>query len=228
MGAKSIAPVMTLGIAISSTSRIYFFRKNLDWKLLAWLFPATVIGSIFGSALFAHLSSEYLQVIIGIYLISAVVHLQKLKQNKELKPWKAWYFFPIGIVASFLSGLIGGVGPLMNTAYIRYGISKEGIVGTRSMNAVFLHITKLISYTSFGLVNYEILFYGTLVGVFSIIGNYLGKKYLANLSDNLFRFILIFSMVISGIILLIRNYETILTIIQYIQNLIFNKSNSIE
>ncbi|MCC5815139.1 MAG: sulfite exporter TauE/SafE family protein [Leptospira sp.] len=234
VGTKSIAPIMTIGISMSSSSRVYYFWEHIDWKLFRWLFPSTILGSILGSLLYAYLSSEYLQIIIGIFLISTVYQLKGKKTNQTNKDpdseldhnsndvsldksdsldelekpktsWKAWYFAPIGFIISFLSGLIGGVGPLMNSAYLKYGIPKEGLIGTRSANAVVLHVTKIISYGSMGFIDWEIAKYGILLGVASVIGNYWGKKYLMLLSEAKFRYIVVLSMIISGVIILWKN-----------------------
>lgn len=246
VGTKSIAPIMTIGISLSSSSRVYYFWEYIDWKLFFWLFPATIIGSVLGALSFASIGSEYLQIIIGLYLISTIlqIRLLSLKKNaitianqnerliqssipkttipettKQEPALKAWHFAPIGFVVSFLSGLIGGVGPLMNSAYLKYGIGKEGLIGTRSANAVLLHITKIISYGSLGFIDLEIVQYGMILGLSSIVGNYWGKKYLIKVSDIIFRYILIISMVVSGILILINNIDFILSLIHNNQKL---------
>lgn len=213
IGTKSIAPIMTIGISMSSTSRVFYFWDSIDWKLFSWLFPSTIVGSILGSIAFAYLSSDYLQIIIGIFLTSTIWQLKAKKTSHETgKPWKAWYFAPIGFLISFLSGLIGGVGPLMNSAYLRYGIPKEGLIGTRSANAVVLHLTKIVSYASMGFIDREIAQYGILLGIASVVGNYWGKKYLMSLTEAKFRYLVVLSMVVSGIIILHKNRLQILQI----------------
>jgi uncharacterized protein len=233
VGTKSIAPIMTIGISMSSSSRVFYFWKHIDWHLFRWLFPSTIVGSILGSIAFAYLSSDYLQIIIGIFLISTVFQLKTKKSrsiqaksinnndttNEAKSNWKAWYFAPIGLLISFLSGLIGGVGPLMNSAYLKYGIPKEGLIGTRSANAVVLHVTKIISYASMGFIDITIAQFGILLGLASVVGNYWGKKYLMILSENAFRYIVVLSMIISGTIILFKNQSNIIEILEELFNL---------
>ncbi|RZS96284.1 sulfite exporter TauE/SafE family protein [Cecembia calidifontis] len=209
VGVKAVAPVMAISIGMSSTSKVFFFRRYIDWKLFAWLFPSTIIGSILGARMFASLSSDYLQILIGLLLISTVFQWNKTEKRTGWKV-KAWHFAPMGLVVSFLSGLIGGVGPLMNSAYLNYGMSKESLLGTRSANAILLHITKIISYAYFGYVTGEVVKYGLLIGVSSMIAVYFGKLILAKMSEMIFRKIVVASMVLSGILMIWKNREFII------------------
>jgi uncharacterized protein len=210
IGVKSVAPVMTLGIAMSSSSKVFFFWKDIDWKLFKWLFPSTIIGSVLGAMMFAELSSEYLQIIIGLFLISTIFQLRNNKvEEKEKQRIKTWHFVPIGFLVSFLSGLIGGVGPLMNSAYLNYGMSKEAMIGTRAANAVVLHITKIISYAWLGYVTTNVVMYGLLIGLSATYATYIGKQLLKKITELFFRKIIVATMVISGIMMLWKHKEFI-------------------
>lgn len=208
VGVKAVAPVMAISIGMSSTSKVLFFWRYIDWKLFAWLFPSTIVGSILGARMFAILSADYLQLLIGLVLISTVFQWNKTEKRTGWKV-KAWHFAPMGLVVSFLSGLIGGVGPLMNSAYLNYGMSKESLLGTRSANAILLHITKIISYAYFGYITGEVIKYGLLIGFSSMIAVYFGKIILAKISELIFRKIVVASMVLSGILMIWKNREFI-------------------
>ena len=216
VGVKAVAPVMAISIGMSSTSKVALFWKDIDWKLFAWLFPSTIVGSVLGAMLFASMSSDYLQILIGLLLVSTVFQFKKKKQSKF--KIKAWHFAPMGLVVAFLSGLIGGVGPLMNSAYLNYGISKESLLGTRAANAILLHTTKIISYAYYGYVTGEVLKFGVLIGVTSMVAVYFGKLILAKISENFFRQIVVASMVLSGVLMLWKNWDIVEGLIQTYQS----------
>ncbi|WMJ73826.1 sulfite exporter TauE/SafE family protein [Cytophagaceae bacterium ABcell3] len=215
VGVKSVAPIMTLGIAMSSSSKVYFFWQNIDWNLFKWLFPSTIIGSVLGAMMFAYLSSEYLQIIIGVFLVSTIFQLRK-KEGPTKSRIKTWHFVPMGFGISFLSGLIGGVGPLMNSAYLSYGMSKESMIGTRAANAVVLHITKIISYAWLGYVTQEVLLFGLLIGASATFATYTGKVILKKISDLFFKKVVVITMVVSGAIMLWRHKEAINGFTEYV------------
>jgi uncharacterized protein len=208
VGIKAVAPVMAISIGMSSTSKVFFFWKYIDWKLFVWLFPSTIIGSLIGARMFAFLSADFLQILIGLLLVSTVFQYNRTEKRSGFKV-KAWHFAPMGLIVAFLSGLIGGVGPLMNSAYLNYGISKESLLGTRSANAIILHLTKILSYAYYGYVTGEVLKFGILIGVSSMIAVYFGKLILAKISELFFRKIVVISMVVSGVLMLWKNKDYI-------------------
>jgi uncharacterized protein len=208
VGVRAVAPVMTISIGLGSISKVFLFWKHIDWKLFRWLFPSTIVGSILGANMFAILSTEYLQLLIALLLISTVFQFNEKKTPSRFKI-KAWHFAPMGLIVSFFSGLIGGVGPLMNSAYLNYGISKEALLGTRSANAILLHLTKIISYAYLGFVTQEVLNYGVLIGLSSIIAVYVGRYILGKMSSLIFRRVVVASMVISGCLMLWKNIPVI-------------------
>ena len=66
-----------------------------------------------------------------------------LNKYKIIKMKLKW-FFPLGLIVSFLSGLIGATGPIHNPFMINYGITKEYLIGTKAVNSLSMQITKLI------------------------------------------------------------------------------------
>lgn len=217
VGVKAVAPTLTLGISLGSLARVFFFWKFIDWNLFFWLFPSTIIGSVLGSVLFAELSADYLQAVIGLFLLTSIFQLRL--RNSEVKTRfqiKAWHFAPIGFFVAFISGLTGGGGPLMNTAYLNYGMPKESMIGTRSANAIVLHFCKLVSYGILGYLTQEVLLFGLLIGSSAILGNYTGKIFLSRISELSFRNIVVFSTFGSGVYLLIKNKNFILSYLEYI------------
>ncbi|EON76418.1 protein of unknown function DUF81 [Lunatimonas lonarensis] len=208
VGVRAVAPVMTISIGMSSTTKVLLFWKYIDWKLFMWLFPSTIVGSILGANMFAILSTEYLQLLIGLLLISTIFQFRKPERRSGIQV-KAWHFAPMGLIVSFLSGLIGGVGPLMNSAYLNYGMSKEALLGTRSANAILLHLTKIASYAFLGFVDREVLTYGLLIGASSMVAVYVGKFILGRISSLLFRQIVVVTMVLSGFLMLWQNVDFI-------------------
>ena len=55
-------------------------------------------------------------------------------------------FVLIGAGASFLSALLGSVGPLMAPFFLAYGLVKGAYIGTEALSTVVMHVTKLVAY----------------------------------------------------------------------------------
>ena len=85
------------------------------------------------------------------------------------------WFFPLGITVSFLSGLVGATGPVLNPFMLSYGLEKEQLVATNSLNSLIMQSTKLTTYTVFGALTWQTGAYGILLGLGAILGVYIAR-----------------------------------------------------
>jgi uncharacterized membrane protein YfcA len=122
-GAQAVAPVTTVATLIAGGGRAFVFWKDIDWSVVAWGLPGAAIGALLGAALFSKAPAEWLQIFVGLFLISTVLQYRFGEKERTFKAQK-WWFFPVEIVIGFLSGLIGAMDPIMNTLYLNAGVTK--------------------------------------------------------------------------------------------------------
>ncbi|WCL49801.1 sulfite exporter TauE/SafE family protein [Leptospira sp. GIMC2001] len=237
LGGIYVAPVMTIGTSITGVSRIWMFRNSIDWDLVKWYAIPSSIAAFAGAYILVNSNSDWIQLIIGIFLILSIFQFinkarspQKSEEtnitnsleniasdsidiNHDLdseeipKTIGMIPFLFIGIFVAFLSGLIGGVGPLMNIIYLKYGLSKEKLLGTRTANEMLIHIVKIITYFTLGNFPFIVIFCGTIIGVSGIIGSFFGKMLLSRISNVWFLRIVLFTMVVSGAIMIWQSWD---------------------
>ena len=87
------------------------------------------------------------------------------------------------MTVSFLSGLVGATGPILNPFMLSYGTEKEHLVATKSLNSLIMQSTKLTTYTIFGAITWQTGVYGILLGWGAVLGVYIARgtstKYLS-------------------------------------------------
>jgi hypothetical protein len=133
-------------------------------------------------------------------LVSGISYIIK-KETKSF-PVRAWYFLPAGFVFAYLSGIIGGTGPLLGPFYLNYGLEKEELLATQAMTRVVIHIVKTIAYSVFGILTLPYIGYGVLIGIAAFPGNWLGHLILEKISEQRFRQLMTFFIIFSGLLLL--------------------------
>nr|WP_315028533.1 sulfite exporter TauE/SafE family protein [uncultured Chryseobacterium sp.] len=195
---------LTIGTFTSSASRIAVFKKHINWKIFLWFVPFSIPAVLLGAYLIKYVNPNYLQLIVGFFLIANLPQLFVSKNKKEEieKAYPKSVLALIGFSAGFISGITGAVGLLFNRFYLKFGLKKEEIVATRAANEVFLHLIKLIIYISLGLYSNTALWLGITIAVAAIISSYTVRYILPHLSENLFKKIGYGAMVVSGITLL--------------------------
>jgi uncharacterized membrane protein YfcA len=200
-GAQAVAPVVAVATLIAGGGRALVFWKDIDWSVVAWALPGAAIGAMIGAALFANASAEWLQIFVGLFLISTILQYRVGKKERTFSVAR-WWFFPAELLVGFLSGLIGAMGPIMNTLYLNAGITKEKMVGTKTAISFPMHFVKIGTYTAFGALNGQLLLFGLAAGLGALASNWLAKRMLRDLSVPNFRTIVVGFMVLSGIMMI--------------------------
>ncbi|MGA8853074.1 MAG: sulfite exporter TauE/SafE family protein [Christiangramia sp.] len=201
LGTSRTAPVLNLGTFIGRPARLILFWKYINWSVFWYYVPSAMLGALVAGWFFTKASSSWLQILVGLFLISTVFQYRFGKKERSFEV-KLWYFVPLGFIVSILGTIIGGLGPVLNPFYLNLGLDKEELIATKTVNSFFLGIAQIGSYTFFGLLHGDLWIYGIALGAGTIVGNILGKRFLSNMKSSTFRKLLIFFMVISGILLI--------------------------
>lgn len=213
-GTRAVPPSMTLGTVISSFSRIFIFRKYIDWKIIKWFLPTSIVGAIAGAYASAQVEAEWLALIIALFLIASALWYLLGGEKINFKV-RLWHFSLAGLLVSFLSGLIGGVGPLINILYLQYGDTKERIVATRAAGEILVHVVKLFAYYYFGSFDREHLFIGFIIGLTAVVASIIGKYILKKISKLLFKRLTIGIIVSSAIIMVYQSRDFLFNLLDF-------------
>lgn len=202
LGPAAVAPVLTIGLLIGNLQRGWVLRRYIDWSVVRWQLPGVIVGSIVGAVAFTRIHAEGLQLVIAAILLWMVLY-------ESLKPWlktpqfeiRAWHFLPLGLLNGLGSGLVGTTGPILNPAYLGYGLSKESMVSTKAINLVCSHCFKLIIYGALGVLNPELIGYGLIIGAVAIPANWLGQRVLDLMSTQQFHKTVFALIGVSGLLM---------------------------
>lgn len=198
-----VAPVVNLGNMIGRPVRLYLFWKDIQWNIVLYYVPSAILGSIIGGLIFVQLNADWIQVLLGVFLISTVFQYRFGKKKVSFKMRKQ-YFIPLGFGVSIVSTLFGATGPILNPFYLNIGLLKEKMIATKTANSFFAGIAQLGTYAFLGALHGELWMYGLIIGLGATIGNIFGKRVLKKMSDELFRKLVIILMMISGAMMLLK------------------------
>ena len=198
-----VAPIISIAALIANPSRAVIFRKNIDWQVIRFLLPGSIIGAVVGSWSLSQSNIQVIQILLGLFLISYVLQDRFSKVKLTMKMKLLW-FFPLGLIVSFLSGLVGATGPVHNPFMLSYGLEKEDLVGTKAINSLVMQLTKLVSYGAFGALSVEIAGFGVSLGLGALVGVILARKQLNRVDSQRFKQYTLILMFISGIAMLYK------------------------
>lgn len=211
IGVPSTAPVLNLGTFIGRPARLIIFWSSIQWKVVWYYAPAAIAGAWLGAWAFANVQAGWLQVFVGLFLISTVFQYRFGKKERSFR-MRLWYFLPLGVLVSTLGTVVGALGPVLNPFYLNLGLDKEDLIATKTANSFLMGMSQLGSYTFFGLLTEERWAYGLALGAGAVLGNLLGKRFLSKMNSSTFRKLLIAFMVISGLWLIANQLRALGTI----------------
>lgn len=224
---QAVPPVVTTGMLLGNVQRVWLFWQDIDWQLTWWYLPGALLGAILGAFVFTKTQLQWLQVLLGLFLVSSVFSFGYGKKAEsqgknsggvsppapelfKTEPYfqvPGWFFLPAGFVYAFLSGIIGSVGPILNPFYLNYGLVKDKMVATKSAHVLVVHTVKMVTYAAFGVLTIPYLKYGLVIGLAAFPANWLGQLALKKISDQQFRQFVTAILTISGLLILWEQRE---------------------
>jgi len=201
-GVREAIPILTVAQLVGNLSRVWFNRRDLEWRVVARFAAGGVPAALAGGFLFASAPLKFLTRLLGIFLIAVVIYRHSGISSARRLPLRA---FPlIGAVFSFLSALLGSVGPIMIPFFLAYGLVKSALIGTEALATVVMHVTKLVAYGSASVLTAAGLQLGLAIGAIMILGSFVGKKLLDRLPEKFFLYLVEATLVIAGLNFLLR------------------------
>jgi uncharacterized membrane protein YfcA len=195
-GLREAIPILTVAQLIGNGSRVWFNRRELNWRVVGWFALGGVPTALIGGVIFARAPLPFLTRLLGAFLILVVVW-RHVRPKATAKP-PVWSFAIIGAVASFLSALLGSVGPLMAPFFLAYGLVKAAYIGTEALATVVMHVAKLIAYHHSSVLPLHAVLAGLAIGPIMIFGSFLGKRIVDRLPEQVFVWIIEATLLIAG------------------------------
>ncbi|MDR5729222.1 MAG: sulfite exporter TauE/SafE family protein [Terriglobia bacterium] len=201
-GVRDAIPILTVAQLIGNGSRVWFNRRELNLRVVAWFALGGVPMALLGGLLFARAPLVALTRILGVFLLLIVIW-------RHARPKTVWRpslpaFAGIGAGASFLSALLGSVGPLMAPFFLAYGLVKGAYIGTEALSTVVMHITKLIAYRDAAILPMHSVLVGLMLGPIMVLGSFVGKRILDRLHEKVFVWIIEATLVTAGLLFIVK------------------------
>lgn len=201
-GMREAIPILTVAQLIGNGSRVWFNRQELDWRVVGWFAIGGVPFAFAGGILFARAPLSALTRLLGVFLI-LVVAWRRLHPGPPRRP-PLWSFAFIGAGASFLSALLGSVGPIMAPFFLAYGLVKGAYIGTEALSTVVMHVVKLAAYGQTALLTEPAVIAGLALGPIMIGGSWTGKRIVDRLPEWVFVLLIEITLLVAGLLFLIR------------------------
>ena len=175
----SVLGITALFHVSSNLTKIAFFRKGFDKKLVISIGVPAILLVIAGAFLSKFIETKILEILLGLFLI--VVSLVFLIFKKlAVKPTLSNSIVG-GIFSGFIAGLLGTGGAIRGITLAAYNLRMEVFIATSAIIDLGIDSSRSVVYYLNGYVHTHDLYLVPILLVVSIVGTFIGKK---NLNPN--------------------------------------------
>ena len=202
----TIAPAVTVASLMASPARIIVWWRNIDWRVVRWYAPGAVTGAVLGSWIFSWASAKGLDIVVGLFLLSAPIQY-RFGQRTRSFPMKVQWFVPVSLTVGTISGVAGASSMISMPFYFNYGLIRERMIATGAVHSLFIQIAKLVTYGSLGVLPTGSIIEGVCAGSGAVFAIVISRHWLERYNEIWFRRMAIMLMAAVGTSLLWRAHD---------------------
>ena len=196
----SVLGITALFHVSSNLSKIAFFRKGFEKKLLISIGIPAVSFVIVGAFLSKFIDTKILEFSLAIFLIVVSLILLIFK-NFELKPTLS-NSIGGGIFSGLIAGLLGTGGAIRGIVLTAYNLKMEVFIATSAIIDLGIDSSRSVVYYLNGYVHKDDLYLIPILLIISVVGTFAGKKILTRVSEKQFKSIVLILILFTGIVTL--------------------------
>ena len=201
---QSVLGITALFHVSTNLTKIAFFRKGVDKRLLLSIGIPAVLFVIIGAAVGKYLDGRVLNILLAGFLILLSLFFL-IARSFVLKPTLS-NSITGGIISGLMAGLLGTGGAIRGMVLAAYNLKIEVFIATSAIIDLAIDASRSVVYTLNGYVHTHDLYLVPILLVVSIAGTYLGKLILKRMSDKQFKSIVLILVLITGVVTLVKAF----------------------
>jgi len=195
---QSVLGITALYHLSSNVTKIAFFKKGLDKRIVLYLgVPAIIFVSI-GAYFSKYLDPKILTYILGVFLIILSLLFLIFKQLKILP--KTRNAIIGGSLSGLSAGLLGTGGAIRGITLAAFKMDKNKFIATSAVIDLGIDFSRSIVYYFNGYMRKEHLYLVPILLVVSVVGTWIGKLILNKMSQEQFRNLVLILILLIGVI----------------------------
>jgi uncharacterized membrane protein YfcA len=178
------ANIAVSGLAAAAASTTHIRAGRVDWRLVAWMLPPSVVGAILGGLAASAIPADALRIVIGAALLAFGIDLLRPRAGSVPRPAGASPDVRAAVMSGLVIGVLGGLiglilGSLRMPALIRWVGEEPGrAIGTNLVVGIAVGAAGLVGHLPGG-IDWTLLWVGAAG---SIPGALIGSRLTGRLS----------------------------------------------
>ena len=200
---QSVLGITALYHVSSNLTKIAFFRKGIDKKVILTLGVPAVLFVIIGGFISKYIDPTILTYSLGIFLVVLsllFLIFKKLAVKPTTKNAVAG-----GVLSGLSAGVLGIGGAIRGITLAAFKMNKNKFIATSAIIDLGVDVSRTVVYYFNGYIKIELLYLIPILIVVGILGTWIGKLILNRMSQEQFRNIVLFLILGIGLASIISN-----------------------
>jgi uncharacterized membrane protein YfcA len=198
----SVLGITALFHVISNLVKLYFFRKGFNAKLIISIGLPAIVFVILGAYLNKFIDLEIMELFLAVFLIVLSL-IFIINKNFKINPNLVNSLIG-GALSGFITGLMGTGGAIRGITLAAYSLPTATFIASSAIIDLGMDLSRSFVYYSNGYIHSHDLYLVAILFVVSVLGTYIGKKILLKLSSEQFKQIVLFLILLTGLLLLLK------------------------
>jgi uncharacterized membrane protein YfcA len=204
-------PLMALAVTVPEAAAIMMpvlffidvlglaaFRKNLDFKLLKFLVPCGLLGTLMGYLLFKVLDARVVAAMVGGFTLLFLAQRMLFPPKADAPPPPRWVGALLTVTSGFTSFVAHAGGPPLSVYVIPLRLSPLLFASTMSFFFFSINLSKWIPYGLLGLLDWRNMVTSLALLPFVPLGVWTGVRLAKHIRPELFYRFLYAGMFLTG------------------------------
>jgi uncharacterized membrane protein YfcA len=174
------------------------FRKDFDKKLLVFLIPFGLLGTVIGTLLFKVLDSHVVAGIVGVFTLVFLAQRLLFPPKPGSAPPPRWLGALLTTTSGFTSFIAHAGGPPINAYVIPLKLSPLVFSATMSFFFFFINLSKWVPYAWLGLLDMRSFATSVVLLPLAPVGVFVGVRIARRINQVLFYRFLYTGMFLTG------------------------------
>jgi uncharacterized protein len=188
---------------MGNSTRTFLYWKEVNWDLTFRFGIPSIIFTAVGAEFSSFLSPKIYSICLGIVLMILSGYLLR---NNEKNLFQGFFLpYVAGALSGLLTGMVGSGGAVRSAALVTFGLSPTAFLATSTLIDFGGDIIRLFVYLKKNYLNSDHYFYIPILLISTLSANLLAKKYLARISQEKFKKLVLLFVFFMGLVTIFIN-----------------------
>jgi uncharacterized protein len=204
-------PIMALAVTVPQAAAILMpilfvmdvmgltaYRRDFDRKLLKFLLPLGLLGTVIGTLAFKYVDPALVAGIVGVFTLLFLAQRLLFPPKADAPPPPKWLGGVLTTTSGFTSFVAHAGGPPINAYVLPLRLAPPVFTGTMLVFFFVLNMSKWVPYAWLGLLDMRNMATSLALLPFAPIGVYVGVKLARRIRQDLFYRLIHIGMFLTG------------------------------